>query len=231
MGHNFDQNQLAAMIIGNCEKDADYASLIFNNFKASEFPYEARPVFNAYRDYFLENGELPVRDIMSLVTIKKDDQPDVQKFFDRIDGLEIDNLPASFIREKTDLYRKQEYYQNVILDVADIIEAADYLDAPALDRAATMMKERFELYRPLVESKPQTVASEMEGFLEHIMKINERKVVPTYFPQLDEYLNGGLVEKTLSVLISKTHRRQNSHHVEHGLPSIHEGTQRPVCLA
>ncbi|WP_229597037.1 hypothetical protein [Pseudodesulfovibrio sediminis] len=63
------------------------------------------------------------------------------------------------------------------------------------------------------------------------MKINERKVVPTYFPQLDEYLNGGLVEKTLSVLIAKTHRKQNSHHVEYGVSSIHAGTQRPVCHA
>jgi len=166
---------------------------------------------------------------MSLVTIKKDDKADIKKFFERIDELEIDSLPASFIREKTDLYRKQEYYQNVIMDVADIIETADYLDAPALDRAATMMKDRFEQYRPLVESKPQTVASEMGDFLEHIMKINERKVVPTYFPQLDEYLNGGLVEKTLSVLIAKTHRRQDCHHAEHGVPSISERTQRPIC--
>jgi len=42
MGHDFDQDQLAAMIIGNCEKDADYASLVFNSFKTNEFPLRSK---------------------------------------------------------------------------------------------------------------------------------------------------------------------------------------------
>lgn len=231
MAFEYDADKLAAMIIGKCEKDAEYAALVFDNFQPDQFPYEAGIVFKAYRDYYNETGEIPVRDVASLVHIKKDDKDDVKGFLKLIDDQKIDNLPESYIKEKTSLFHRRTHLEHLIMDAADVMDKADEFDPVALAQAETTLKNGIELYRPLVESKPQTVTSEMEDFLEHIMKVNERKMVPTYFPQLDEYLNGGLVEKTLSVLIAKTHRRQNCHHVEYGISSIHAGTQRPVCHA
>lgn len=226
-----DADKIAAMIIGKCEKDAEYASLVFSNFQPDQFPYEAQIVFKAYSDYHKETGQLPVREVVSLSHIKNDDQGDVADFLKLIDSLNVDNLSDSYIKEKTGLYHKRIHLETLILDAADAMDRGDEYDPLALAQAESTLKNGVDLFQPLVSTKPLPLNKEMGDFLKDIMEINERKVVPTYFPQLDEYLNGGLVEKTLSVLIAKTHRRQDCHHAEYGISSIHEGSQRPVCHA
>lgn len=231
MAFEFNVDKLAAMIIGRCEQDADHASLVFDNFAPKYFPYEAEIVFKAYREYYNETGELPSRGVVGLAQIKSNDKDSVKGFLKLIDEFQEGDLPASYIKEKTSLFHRRAHLEHLIMDAAETLDAGDEYDPASMEKAETTMRNGVEFYRSLISSKPKTVTDEMGDFLENIVNINDRKVVPTYFPQLDKYLNGGLVEKTLSVLISKTHRRQNCHHAEYGVSPSNKRTQCPVCYA
>ena len=142
MAFEHDADKLAAMIIGKCEKDAEYASLIFNNFQPDQFPYEAGIVFKAYRDYHNETGEKPVREVASLIHIKDNDKDDVDKFLNLIDRLQGDNLPESYIKEKTSLFHRRLYLETMIMDASDALDSSDEFDPLAMAQAETTLRNR-----------------------------------------------------------------------------------------
>lgn len=228
MEFNSEQDKLAAMILGRCEQDADHAAIVFDNFKPAHFPYEAEIVFRAYLKYYRETGDLPNREVMALTEIKADDVQDIENFLDLVDEFQDSELPASYVKEKTALYHRRMEFEQTLMDVADVVDAGETFDAATLEEAEGIMKKSVENYKPLICMKPKSVADEMSEFVEFIQKPDERKVVPTGFPRLDEYLNDGLVEKTLTVLLATTHRRQDSDHAEHGIPPSPQRVQRPL---
>jgi len=130
-----EQDKLAAMIIGHCEQDAEYASMVFDNFHHKYFPYEAEIVFKAYRNFYNETGELPNREVIALTKVKADDTEDIKEFLDLVDSFQDSNLPTAYVKEKTALFHKRMAFEQMMLDVVDAVDTGEMFDAEPLDKA------------------------------------------------------------------------------------------------
>jgi len=120
------------------------------------------------------------------------------EFLEEIDNIEFD-IPNNynFLLTETNELLKERSLKQAILDSVEVINTG---------------QERLQI-RNLVEEaltkdlKANIGIKYFETLSERLRKIRTESIkrIPSYFPQLDEFINGGFPPYTLSVLVSKIH--------------------------
>jgi len=207
MPTRYDLKTIEPLVIGNCERDLEHANYVFNNISHDRFKNpEAWPVFVSYAKQFHKTGRLPSRRL--LLAENSDDPKKVErinKFFNRIDELKLDEWHPQDIQDLTVTFHKKFFLKDLSDKFANMVNQEEDINLSLLNMAETELKEGLALCEFFIAKRPTDYDSDFEDFLTSVLTPDSRKIVKTGYPTLDEALRGGLPESTLTVLASRTH--------------------------
>ena len=194
--------------------DEDYAFTIMSAFEPDYFDTPGvSSIFSMIKNNIKEFNELPQE---SIIINSSDDKKNVIKFFDELKSNDYDvSKNYDWLMEETNTYLKDKAIKIAITRGVDIIEAG----------------ESPQKIRDLVEEalckdiKIKLGTNYFDDFGARIQRIidSDVKRTPSYYPELDEYLNGGFIPYTLGVIGATIHKGKSlfmanmaSRQVEHG---------------
>lgn len=191
-----DVNYLEECIVKTMLVDKSFASLICDAFNPKFFQTpEIKDIFGNIKKHITEYRTIPSMDMIAHSFEKP--EPLIQ-FFQKIGNSTFDyEQNYEWLFHTTNEYLKEQAVKYAILDSFAVLEKG----------------EDIAVIRSLVEEalckdiKIDLGHNYFEDVFQRLKKIamNDNKRVPTYFPQLDEYINGGLPPQVLGVILGGTH--------------------------
>jgi len=188
----FEQCMIKTMLLDN-----DYAFTVISSFDSDYFDTPGvSSIFTAIKNNVNEFNELPQE---SIIINSCEDKKDVEKFFKELKSNDYDATKNyEWLLEETNAYLKDKAIKIAITRGVDIIEAG----------------ESPQKIRDLVEEalckdiKIKLGTNYFDDFGARIQRIlaSDVKRIPSYYPELDEYLNGGFVPYTLNVIGATIHK-------------------------
>ncbi len=178
--------------------DKDYVVTISTIFEKHYFDSpELQEIFVIVRDHFNQHHDIPEIPII-VNTVPADKRERVERYLGELDTIALDlarNRP--WILEQTDVYLKDKAIKDAIRKAVDIIDE----------------NENIHSIRSLVETALcKTINIDLGlNYFDQLgprltrMFTDETQRLKTYFPTLDDYINGGFPPKTLSVLVARIH--------------------------
>ena len=197
MTEHLSSDFLEKVIVKGITTDKSFLVLLSSVFEESYFddPTVAK-IFTFCKNHVEEYKKIPTVDMIT----NSISGSDTIEIFRDIDSIDIDYVERyDYILEETNRYLKQQAVKNAIIKSADIVEKKD--------------EDNYEIIRNMFEealAKDMKVSLGLNYFkdlgsrLKRIFTASDIRV-PTFFPQLDEYLNGGFPAFTLSVMVAKIH--------------------------
>jgi len=194
-----DSRQLEKLIVKACLLDKSFLVTIATVFHRQYFdnPVIAE-VFTFMKDHVEKYGNIAPREAI-ISSLDKKYEEDVKELFLEIDSIDFD-VPKNYdyLFDQTNEYLKEKAIKSAILESVDVINRKD--------------EERTKI-RSIIEAalcKDLRIDIGLDYFEmlgERLKRILHTSVVrvPTYFPQFDEYLNGGFPPFTFSVIVSRVH--------------------------
>lgn len=186
-----DSVYLEQCIIKTMLLDDEYAFKVVNAFKEDYFDTPGvSSIFTFIKNNLKKYGELPQK---GMILNDSSDTDDIKKFFDEIDNIEYDvSKNHDWLIDTTNEYLKDKAIKSAIMKGVDIIEGG----------------EDYQKIRDVIEEalcKDLTInlgTNYFDGFGARIQRIINSNVkrVPSYYPEFDEYLNGGFLPYTLNVI-------------------------------
>lgn len=179
-------------------KDKQYLATIANVFEPEYFDsYEAAELFRFTVDHFKKFKELPSETI-AINSMDEKTKENVKLYLDETKNIEFSVQKSyDWLITNTDLYLKDKAIKLAFNQGVDVINKG----------------EDIQQIRKLVETALCKTININLG-LDYFGMMSERlrrmftddtQRIPTYFPTLDGFINGGLPPKTLSILIAKIH--------------------------
>lgn len=178
--------------------DKDYIVSVTTVFEEDYFDSPAvKDIFSFTKEYFHAHSEIP--DVELMVNSLPEDRRDaVRNYISEVNSMDI-NLPRcrDWLMEHTDIFLKDKAIKAAIVESVDIIEEG---------RNSHDIRQVVEeaLCKTLDINLGLDYFGQMGPRL-HRMMTDETQRLPTYFPQFDEFINGGFPPKTLSVFVAKIH--------------------------
>ncbi len=194
-----DSRQLEKLIVKACLLDKSFLVTIATVFHRQYFdnPVIAE-VFTFMKDHVEKYGNIAPREAI-ISSLDKKYEEDAKELFLEIDSIDFD-VPKNYdyLFDQTNEYLKEKAIKSAILESVDVINRKD--------------EERTKI-RSIIEAalcKDLRIDIGLDYFEmlgERLKRILHTSVVrvPTYFPQFDEYLNGGFPPFTFSVIVSRVH--------------------------
>ena len=198
-----DSDTIEKLLIKCALLDKNYAALVTGAFQKEYFDnQEAGEIFHVISGHFREYGNIIPRDVI-YNEIDKDNkviesEEDVKNFFGEVDAVDFDMVKNyTYLINKTNEYLKDKAIRKAVMDAVGIISS----------------KGQINEIRSLVETalcKDLNINLGLDYFgtvKERISRIMRTSLprLPSYFPQFDEYINGGFPPYTLSVITAKIH--------------------------
>jgi len=207
MPTKYDLKIVEPLVIGNCERDFEHATYVFNNISHDRFKNpEAWPVFVSYAKQFHKTGRLPNRRVL---LAEKADEPEtlnkINTFFERVDGLELDQWHPQDIQDLTVTFHKKFFLKGLSDKFAELVNKEEDVSLSLLNMAETELKEGLALCEFFIAKRPTDYDSDLDEFITSVLTPDSRKIIKTGYPTLDDALGVGLPESTLTVLASRTH--------------------------
>lgn len=179
-----------------CDKD-----FVVNVTRVFEDDYfdsaEAKEIYSYVKNYFDAHKELPTKDQI-INSIPESNKEPVRQYFSEIDHLDIDiSSHRDWLMSQTDLYLRDKAIKDAIRRSVDIIDGSENTQ---------------EIRRLVEEALCRTMDVDLGlnyfgdlGPRLQKMFTDDTMRLKTYFPVFDEFINGGLPPKTLSVFVAKIH--------------------------
>ena len=188
---------LEKIIIKSAFFSKDYLTLIALVFQQDYFDDPtAGSIFNIMKNHVIEFNNIIPRD--TLIVNESLDKKEVKSFFDEIDSIDFDVVKNyEYLLTTTNTFLKEKAMKKAILNSVSIINS----------------KDNFAQIKQLVEDalcKDIRIDLGLDYFgdlKERIRKIltNADIRIPTYYPQFDEFINGGFPPYTLSIITAAIH--------------------------
>jgi replicative DNA helicase len=190
-------NLLEKLIIKGCYASDQYLTLVSTIFKPVYFddPVIGK-MFEEISEHFKKYGQ-----VIPETTLSTDD--DRKAIFDEIRSFEFDVAKNyDYLYQETEKYLKEKAVKTAIIDSVNVIDS----------------KRDIISIRTILEDA-LSKSLKVELGLEYFKNIGDRlrkafandvNRIPSYFPQLDEYINGGFPPYTLNVIISRIHGHKSS---------------------
>ena len=194
-----DSDFLEKLIIKGMMTDKNFLVLVTSVFEPGYFDDSSiSHIFKFCRDYVSEYSEIPQIETVINSLPDEFEQNDIKEIFEEIDTIDYDIARNyNHLVDQTNDYLKEQAVKNAIIESVDIVED----------------KER----RPEIRQKIETALTKdikIDLGLDYFGDLGDRLTriftasdirIPTYYPQFDEYINGGFPPFTLSVLTARIH--------------------------
>lgn len=190
-----DVDFLEQCIIKGMLTDPSFAAMLSSTFDPKLFQSKsAGDCFDFIKTYLIEYKALPEKTIIAN-SLNSDD---VKEFVSKIESTEFDYVKSyDWLLENTNRYLKEQSIKFAILDSFDVIEKGENLSSIRAIVEAALAKD---LKIDLGLNYFDTLAARLKRIVE-----TKQKRIPTYYPQLDEYLCGGLPPYTLTMILARIH--------------------------
>lgn len=177
---SFLEDKVFCVLLSN-EADGRY----FDNSEASE-------IFALTKDYYAKYLDLPTNDVL----INSSKKPkDIEKYINDLAQVELTN--EMFLYEQAELWLKESAFKYAIMDSVDLVKNKD-----------DITKARDFIEKALTKTLKKEIGLDYWGDLAERLKrmfSADANRIPSYYPQLDEYINGGFPPYTLSVILAAMH--------------------------
>ena len=211
-----EESYLEQCIVKTMLADEEYAFTVTSSFIESYFVMPGvSTIFSVIKENVKEHNELP-QESMIINTVPEKERDDVKLFFDELKNNDYDvSKNYEWLMKETNNYLKDRAIKDAIMQGVDIIEN----------------KESPQKIRELIEDalckdlKIDLGSNYFNDFGARIQRIlsADAKIVPSYYPEVDDYLNGGFVPYTLNVIGAPIHKGKSlfmanmaARQVEHG---------------
>ena len=192
MNRKLSDEVIESLIIKGITSSKEYLTLLMNSFEPAFFDH---PVYKQIYQYSVEHYKkhLSVPNEFILKDVVKD-----QDIFKEVHAIDFDIVQNyDFLISETNAYLKEKAIKKAILDSVDIIEKGQ--DNNKI-REITSNALSKDLTINLGLQYWDTLGSRLKEIL-----LNKSRIIPTYFPMLDEFINGGLIPYSLSLFLSRIH--------------------------
>lgn len=177
-------------------QDKDYFVSLMNGFIPEYFDsHIMSETFGFLTNYFKEYKELPTESIILSSTKYKEE---TKEFIDRAKELDFDlSRTRDWLLEESNKYLKDKAIKKAIIDSVDIIDKQE-------DSSVIRKLVEDALCRDMKADIGVKYWRDMGPRLIRMFSATDNRI-PTYFPMLDEFTNGGFPPRTLSVLMARIH--------------------------
>jgi hypothetical protein len=159
---------------------------------------ESALLFSSVVSYFTEFKDLPGREVV--LAYHKDAKDDIKAFIDDLDSLDFDlSQNYDFLMKNTDAWVRNKALRHAIMDGVEIIQKGR-------DDQYGKIRELVNqaLSKTLMFDMGLDYFNTLGDRLQRIFTHTEMRI-PTFFPQFDEYINGGFPPLTLSIGAARVH--------------------------
>jgi replicative DNA helicase len=191
------------LIIKGVMQSKDYLALVSNSFLKEYFDDDVSGrVFDVAARHFKQYGNIIPKDTIG-IQIEKDfstieNANDIVNFFEEIDSIDFDIAKNySYLVNTTNEYLKEKAIKKAILESVEIINKKS-----ELGKIKSIIEDA--LCRDLNIDMGLNYFGNFKERIQKILVTPDIRI-PTFFPQLDEYINGGFPIFTLSVITAKIH--------------------------
>lgn len=193
-----DPDYIELCIIKTLLTDKKYLVMVNSVFEPHYFDTpEAQTIYKYTSEYFKKYKEIP-EESQLLNSVPTNKRESVVNYLKDISATEISIIKHyDWIMDKTDLFLKDKAIKDAINKSVEIIDSG---------KNTTEIQTLIEnaLSKNLSINLGLNYFDELGSRLKRIFTDDTQRL-PTYFPTLDDYINGGFPPKTLSVFISKIH--------------------------
>jgi len=184
---------LEKVILKSFTEDKHFCTLLSTEGEERYFEnVEASEIFTIVKEYYHKYIDLPTKDVI-INSSKK--SKEVAKYLEDIASVETSN--DMFLYEQTEKWLKESAFKYAIMDSVDLVKKKD-----------DITKAREYIEQALTKTLKKQIGLDYWGDLSERLKrmfSAENQRIPTYYPQLDEFMNGGLPPYTLSVICAAMH--------------------------
>jgi len=181
------------LIIKAALLDKSFLNMVTSSFDAKYFEDSViSDVFQQLKEYNSSYSKIAPRSVIS------DAVKDSNELFSEIDGIDFD-IPDNYdyLINTTNAYLKKAAVKNAILDSVEVInKEEDIAQVRLLVEDALCKDLKIDLGLDYFDTWGARIA--------RIRSQGDHRV-PTFYPQFDEYINGGFPPYTLSVMLSRVH--------------------------
>lgn len=196
MEERINSSFIEKLIIKGMLSNKKYLAIVSSVFEKEYFDDTSLSnIFEFIRNHFTQYKNIPQKDI---IVNSFEDSDDIKREIEEIEEIDYD-ISRNYdhlIRQSND-YLKEKAIKNAI------IKSVDKVDIP---------EKRNEIKRDIEEALSKDIKIDLG--LNYFGNLGERLRrifntidirIPTYFPYLDEYINGGFPPFTLSIFCAKIH--------------------------
>lgn len=189
------------LIIKSMLEDKRYLSLCHKAFEKEFFTFkESEYIYESIINHFNEYKEIPNFDIIKGATNNAELKTDLEEFKKDLDSIEFD-IPKNFdyLVSESEKWMKYKALEIAIIDSAQIVKGKN-------EDEYSRVRENIEaaLSKNIINSLGTQYFEEMSTRLQRMFTYTDDKI-PSYYPTLDEFTNGGFPLKTLSVIAAGPH--------------------------
>lgn len=167
---------------------AVYIPEYFNDVSAAN-------IFIFLRDHIKEYNVIPDKEV---IINSIPDSESISNYFKEIESMDYNTAKNyDWLFQQSNEYLKEKALQKAVMDVADIIEKKDNIY-----QSRSIIEEA--LCKDMKISLGHDYWGDMQERLKRLFTTEDPRI-PTYYPQLDSYLNGGFPKKTLAIFIARIH--------------------------
>jgi replicative DNA helicase len=194
-----DSDFLEKLIIKGMMTDKNFLVLVTSVFEPNYFDDSSvSHIFKFCRDYVSEYSEIPQIETVINSLPDEFEQNDIKEIFEEIDTIDYD-IARNYkhLVDQTNDYLKEQAVKNAIIESVDIVEDKER-------RPEIRQKIETALTKDIKIDLGLDYFGDLGDRLRRIFTASDIKI-PTYYPQFDEYINGGFPPFTLSVLTARIH--------------------------
>jgi len=185
---------IESLIIKGVMYNKQYLTILMNAFDPKYFDKPLyQDIYTKVVEYYKDHMSMPEEFILKDM-IKDNPDPDISHLQD-IDFDIIKNY--DLLITETNLYLKEKAVKQAIMDAVDIVDKGD--DMNSVKKVITDALSK-DLLIDLGLSYWDTIGKRLKE-----IAVTTNRITPSYFPMLDEFINGGFPPYSLSLFLSRIH--------------------------
>ncbi|MFW6129852.1 MAG: DnaB-like helicase C-terminal domain-containing protein [Atribacterota bacterium] len=191
-----DSDFIEKLILKTLFQDKNFLLMVSNVFMPEFFNDKMiGEVFKHVKEHTEKYVSIPDRSIVRSMIEKKNEFDSLMNNIDSIDFDLAENY--KYLLDKTNEYLKEQALKQAILKSVDIVNNKDNV-------AVIEEIVKHALSKDLMINLGLDYFKNLADRLKRMFNADKNRI-PTYYPQLDEYLNGGFPSFTLNFLIGQIH--------------------------
>lgn len=198
MTEGIDRRFLEKLIIKGILTDKTFLVLVTSAFEKDYFNNsEVAKIFEIVGKHFDEFKNIPQRDII-INNVENGERSNVNEILEEVESIDYDIANnRDHLLSETNNYLKEQAIKNSIVQSVDIVEN---------NGNPQSIKNIIEnaLCKDLKVDLGLEYFRELGNRLQRIFTTTDVRI-PTYYPQFDEFINGGFPPLTLSVIVARIH--------------------------